>query len=210
MRRPSQNIELTFPWSPLLRYQQLGIPAIPTILLDGVFVEQSDDEIARRVQTIGGFPVILKQVGLSHGAGVQKIDSMRQLRDVLRTVDGRDIQKYALRQYLAVYRHARLVVLDGRVIDSIEYIVPEDDFRTNAGTVSVVPQKFDVEVEKAAIDTVNSLAAVMGGVDILIDVATQTPYVAECNSPCNFWRNQNTTGVPIAEKIIEYLAGDRT
>lgn len=207
--RPSDRIDLSFPWSAIIRYGQFDIATIPTIFLDEVFVSQEDDEIERRVQSIGGFPVILKRAGLSHGAGVYRVDSIQEFRNMIDRIEKHDVQKHILRRYLKAYRHARLIVLDGRVIDSIEYKIPDTDFRTNTGDISVTPQKFEDNVEQIAIAAVQSLMSVFSGVDILIDTTTDTPYIAECNSPCNFWRNQENTKVPIADMVIEYLVNSR-
>lgn len=201
----SDSVDLQFPLSSTMRQMLAGVQTIPTILLDETFAAYQEDELAEVVEGIGGFPVILKQGGLSHGQGVRLIKNVGQMLEAFRSVKGSDLQKMMLRQYLASYRHARLVVLNGQVVDSIEYLVPEDDFRTNAGEIKVVPQVFDDSVQALAVNAARQSSVAFGGADVLIDNASGKAYLAEFNTPCNFARNQLTTGTQIAEMLIDYL-----
>lgn len=204
----SDGVDLQFPLSSAMRQMLAGVQTIPTVLLDETYAAYQEAELTEVVQSIGGFPVILKQGGLSHGQGVRLMKDAGQLLEALRSVKGSDLQKMMLRQYLASYRHARLVVLDGEIVDSIEYLVPEDDFRTNAGKITVVPQVFDDSVQALALSAARLSSVAFGGADVLIDNASGKAYLAEFNTPCNFARNQLTTGVPIAEMLIDYLTAE--
>lgn len=156
------------------------------------------------VDYLGGFPVVIKVTGRSHGEGVMKIDSMDSLVSVIGFLKKMEIEKMVLRKFINFYRHARLIVLGDKVVDSIEYIVPENDFRTNAGTPVVKKEEFPDNFKEIAIKAVNSMNYEFGGVDILIDKKSN-PYLAEVNFPCYFPRNQLTTGVNVAEMMIDFL-----
>jgi RimK family alpha-L-glutamate ligase len=182
-----------------LTHQKIGLPIIRTI-----FDLPTDPKVLKKyVDYLGGFPIIIKAVGTSHGAGVMRVDSFQSLASLvgfLRSTDG----KFIMRQYLDFEQHARLIVVDNKVVDSAIYEKPTEDFRTNVKNIKIMPHKFSKEVEKIAIDSVKVLSSDFGGVDILID-KKGTPFLAEVNIPCYFPRLQLATGVDIAGSIIDML-----
>jgi hypothetical protein len=193
-------------WSQMLRLQSKGISVIPTVIVDEI--NNQEEQLQAAVESLGGYPVVLKQVGLSHGAGVELIDSQRSLVEKISKIDPQTADKYAIRKFIADYRHARLIVLDGRVIDSIEYIKPESDFRTNASAadIRVIEQDFGPEIESLGVSAVKEGSTTFAGVDILIDKGG-IGYLAEVNSPCFFARAQSCTGKDTAQRLVEYLVG---
>ena len=165
--------------------------------------------LKKYADNVGGFPLIVKALGRSHGAGVMKIDSLDSLYSVLDFAKGTGTKKLILREFIDSREHARLIVLGGRVIDSIAYIAQGDDFRTNVDEPRVEQRSFSKEYEDLAVKAVGLLNLEFGGVDILIG-KDGTPYLAEVNVPCYFPRCQEITGVPIAEKMITHLVQKAT
>jgi len=164
--------------------------------------------LKKYVNYLGGFPIIIKAMGGSHGVGVMKIDSFSSLFSV---IDYLTAQKgdFIIREFINVTKSARLVVLGDRVVDSIEYTAPEGDFRSNEGRVpNVKIKKFSEEAKKTAVDAVNVLDLEFGGVDMLID-KNGKHYIVEVNFPCFFPRCQSLTGTDISGMIIDYLV-DKT
>jgi len=162
------------------------------------------DLITKYVDYVGGFPVVLKATGGSHGVGVMKIDSLPSLLsivDYLHTSSRRVI----MMEYIDSPITARIIVLNKKVVASIQYKSPPDDFRTNAGHVpNVSARTFPPTINKLAIKAVESLGYHFGGVDILIDKNKQ-PYIAEVNFPCNFARAESVTGINIAQQLVTFL-----
>ncbi|MBI5037100.1 MAG: ATP-grasp domain-containing protein [Candidatus Kerfeldbacteria bacterium] len=155
------------------------------------------------VRYLGGYPVIIKIIGGSHGIGVLRADSRESLLSFMDYLDQEEMY-YILRSYIHVPNSARLIVLGAQVIDSIEYQVPEGDFRSNVGEApKVQPKKFDATLERSAVAAVQALGLEFGGVDILYD--TQSHYVVEVNFPCYFGRAQDATGFNTAGAVIDYL-----
>lgn len=158
----------------------------------------------RYVEYLGGYPVIIKAVGGSHGVGVMRFDSAPSLyagADFLMKSGGR----YIMRQFVEHDSHARLIVLGDRVVDSISYVKTTDDFRTNASeSPSVQPATFSPEIERIAVEATAAIGSDFGGVDIMIDRAGE-PHIAEVNVPCFFARAQLASGTDIARQIIEFL-----
>jgi carbamoylphosphate synthase large subunit len=192
-----------FPWGDAVRLQHLGMPNIPTILNVS---SNEDAKLARYVEQLGGFPVIVKAAGGSHGVGVMKVDSLESLRSVIGFISNDKSAEIALRQFIHNARHIRVVVIGGTVADIIEYNPQSDDFRTNAVSVPSVVDRNDLEerYRQIAIDAVAALDLEFGGVDLLIDTQGNA-YIAEVNYPCNFARNQMNTHTDIAAKMVEYL-----
>ena len=169
------------------------------------YIPENRDALRQCVEELGGFPIIIKALGGSHGVGVMRADSLESLfsvSDYLRTTG----ERFVLKEYCNVLSTARLIVLGDKVIDSIEYSANKNDFRSNEGkTPNVAPKKFDSRVEEVAIKATHSLGLEFGGVDIM--VTDSGPKVAEVNFPCFFPRCQLLTGTDIAGMMVDYLMG---
>lgn len=153
------------------------------------------------VEYLGGFPIILKATGGSHGIGVIRIDSIESLFSVADVLD-KSNQTYIMRKYINDCHHARLIVVGDKVVASIEYKKDVDDFRT--GDDDVIPADFGEKINKIAVKAVNILNIEFGGVDILID-KNKKPHIAEVNFPCYFPRAQDTADVDVAGMMLDYL-----
>lgn len=178
-----------------------GIRVIETVF----DIDATGADLERSVKRLGGFPIIIKAAGGSHGTGVGRVDSIDSLRSVLGLLKNTG-RKCLLRQYIPHSESARLIVLGDKVIGSVSYKKPQNDFRTNTeGGIKVEEKIFSKEIQTMAVKSVNSLGAEFGGVDIIID-QNNIPYLAEVNTPCYFPRVQNATGIDIAGMIVDHLA----
>lgn len=160
--------------------------------------------IDRYVDYCQGYPVIIKATGGSHGVGVIKVDSTSALYSLIDYLHGTRTP-IIMRQFIHARHSARLIVLDGRVIASIEYSAPAHDFRTNIGCHPIVKAKqFSPAVNRLAVQAVSAMGNLFGGVDILID-SQDRPYITEMNFPCNFARASAATGIDIADLIVKFF-----
>lgn len=161
--------------------------------------------LVRYADQLGGFPIILKAAGGSHGVGVMKIDSLETLFSVADYLLVHDKNDFILREYIDYTHHARLIVLGNKVIDSIEYKRVKGDFRSNVGDkLEVNKKKFSAKIEESAVSAVAALGWEFGGVDVLIG-RNDRHYLIEVNMPCFFPRCQMITGIDIAGMMIDYL-----
>lgn len=192
-----------FLWGSAIRLQQAGLPIIPTIFN---IHRTQDESLISYAEKLGGFPIVAKVSGGSHGAGVMRFDSAESLRSVMDVVADTKAGDVALRKYISNARHLRVVVLNGKVLDVIEYQPQPNDFRTNAVRVPQVKQVSNLSsvVKNDTIAAVDILGLGFGGVDVLIDEQGQH-FIAEVNHPCNFARNQQNTGVDIAGALVDSL-----
>lgn len=182
--------------------EKAGVPIIPTIY----DLPETQELQQRAVEKLGGFPVVIKATGGTHGHGVMKIDSLESLNSVADYL--RDQSPFfMLRQFIPHQRQGRLIVLDGEVIASHENL-RSIDFRTNTGSNSVRKRQVvvhDEMIQQIAIQAVESLHLRYGGVDILFHEKNNTPYVAEVNYPCYFLTTQEMTGIDVAGKLVDAL-----
>lgn len=190
-------------WGSAIRMQHAGLPVIPTIFnVSRIHAAR----VPAYVESLGGFPVILKSAGGSHGSGVMKFDTLESLQAVLDYISDDKSRDLVLRRFIANAQHLRLVVVGDQVVDTIRYRPQEDDFRTNAVAVPQVDPVTDVSVQilADAVQAVHCQGLEFGGVDILVDKEGDH-YIAEVNFPCNFARNQLNTGVDVVGHIVDYL-----
>lgn len=183
-----------------IKQAKVGIPMPRTIYS----ITRDRAALQHAVEHLGGFPLVAKVIGGSHGIGVMKVDSLAALYSLADYLAQKE-ERVMLRQFINVTSSARLIVLAGRVIDSIEYRAPAGDFRTNSSSrPTIFPQQYSAAIERVACRAVAALGLEFGGVDILIDHAGQ-PYVTEVNFPCSFTRAQLLTGTDIAGQMIDHL-----
>lgn len=207
---PESLFARAFGWGDEIRLQQAGLAAMPTIFNVG---GADGESLTAYVERLGGFPVVLKATGGSHGSSVMRLDSLESLRSVVGYVGRPSDARFALRKYISGARHIRLVVVGDRVVDAIRYLPQPGDFRTNSvATPSVeVYQREDstAYVFELAERAVATLGIEFGGVDVLIDERGEA-VIAEVNFPCNFSRNQAATGTDIAGALVDHLVAKAT
>jgi len=146
-------------------------------------------QLENYVKKLGGFPVVLKALGGTHGIGVMKIESISALIGITDFLLSQG-KLFVLKQFLPVRTSARLIVVGDKVVASLEYQAVGKDFRTNsAKKLKVRSKKYPKEFEALAVRATHAMGWEFGGVDVLIHKGK--PYVSEVNFPCNFVRAQN-------------------
>lgn len=159
--------------------------------------------LKKYVEYLGGFPLIIKAVGSTRGVGVIKVDSLAALysiADYLISLNG----KFILRQFIECASRLRLVVLGNKVITSVEYISPQDDFRTIEDYPETKVVKAPAIIEQTAVKSVEAIGVEIGGVDIVLDAAGNH-YLLEVNFPFSFQRPQKYSKVDIAGLMLDHL-----
>jgi acetyl/propionyl-CoA carboxylase alpha subunit len=179
-----------------------GLPIVPTVY----DLPTERTQLDRAVGKLGGLPIIVKEMGGTHGVGVMKFESMESLYsvvDVLRVKGG----NYVLRKYVDYTKHVRTIVVDDSVVAAIQYERVAKDFRSNVGgDIKVNPVLCDEVQTQIAVDAVKAKGVYIGGVDLLVDTNGDN-YIAEVNFPCFFPRAQHATGTDIAGAILSSLQG---
>jgi len=181
--------------------EKANLPSIKTI-----HDVSNREKLVDYADSLGGFPVIVKILGGTHGIGVIRVDSKESLLSLADFLNKEGI--YAImRQYIKHRKQARLVVLGNEVIAS-HINFSSFDFRTNVGKNIHRKREsfvFPKKIQDIAIKAVKSCELEFGGVDILFEEETNEPHIAEINFPFYFPTTQKLTGVDIAGKMIDYL-----
>jgi len=189
-----------------------GLQIIPTLIIDETWQQLDIQSLDKRIAKMGGFPIVVKMLGLSHGAGVRKVDNLDDLQAILMQLPP---EKYGsiVRKYLADYRHYRLIVIEDSVVAALEYHKPVDDFRTNATGEPIISavsvEELQDEVVRLALDGVRLRSSILGGVDILIDQTDNMAYLAEVNVPCNYARAEGPTNIDISRQLLDAMLRKR-
>ena len=179
-----------------------NLPVIKSVLT----FTNDREKLNKYSQYLGGFPIIIKSLGGSHGFGVMKIESLESLYSVADYLY-RDKELLVLRKFIKHKEQARLIVLGDKVIAHHTNIASQD-FRTNVGNKASrkrTLKEYTEEIKNIAVKAVKVLGYEFGGVDILFDEDTNKPYIAEVNMPCYFPTTQEMTGINISEQVIDYL-----
>jgi len=179
--------------------EAMGIPQPRTVHR----LPRDHESLARAVEVLGGFPVVIKIVGGTLGVGVMIIESMRSLRsvaDYLRTTG----DEFILRQFHEAEHVARLVVLGGSVIASLRYAIDDDDFRGLPYRQGGQIMAFGAEVETLALRASSAAEYEFTGVDILID-RMGVARVLEVNPPSNFVALERELNIPVGDMIVAHL-----
>jgi glutathione synthase/RimK-type ligase-like ATP-grasp enzyme len=183
-------------------HKKVGLPVVPSV----PFVPNTSEEIEKVVEQLGGFPMIVKVRGGSHGVGVIRVDSLGGLKSLLDYFRSGQVN-ILIRKYIPHDHYARLVVVGDRVVASHVAYVMDNEFRTNAGDDTQQRREavvFSPEVQAIAVRAVQALGLETGGVDLLFDKHGQ-PFLTEVNFPHDFSITQHFTGINIAEAMVKHL-----
>jgi glutathione synthase/RimK-type ligase-like ATP-grasp enzyme len=172
------------------------------------------------VAWLGGFPLVVKQVGASLGAGVFLAESMPALRSLAEYLHAQN-QICILRRYIKPRHLGRILVLDDQVIAAMEYRIAPGDFRgparsadggvrfSGAGTAldaSISGRAFDFSAATNA--AARKAAAIVGfgftGVDVLVDDNSE-PWILEVNPPSNFVASERDLAAPVSDLVVAAL-----
>lgn len=179
------------------------LPVIPSV----EFIPRKKADVLAVSNYLGGFPMVVKVSGGMEGQGIIRVDSIEALNSILDYLRGDTSAEIRLMKYINHDYYARVVVVSDKVIAATKDTAPTGDFRTNArgprqcpASAMVVPD-FVAEI---AVLAVQSVGAMVGGVDILFSDNGDV-YITEVNRPFNFAETQVITGVDIAGNIIDSL-----
>lgn len=183
------------------RCLEAGITCIPTIY----FPVLDPLELARQVEAVGGYPVIVKVMGSYGGQGIYKADSMSSLLSLLRNAISLASTDVIMEKYIAHSEQARIIVLGGEVIAEKGNLKNSEEIVLNTGLgFDQVKRGYSPEIRGMAIAACRAMGIEFGGVDIILGEDGKN-YLAEVNLPCAFQYTQEVTGIDIASKIVEFL-----
>lgn len=187
-----------------LQLERLGLPHPKTIVTENIeraygFASGLLDE---------GREVVLKPICRARGIGVTKLSRIRSREDLMQFLvwyarthaDG----VFYLQEYIPNHGYdVRCFVIDGEVVGRERRSNP-DDFRYNVSAGGVAEPFDDPAYDDLAIRVAEAVGLKITGLDILPG-EDGNPYVLEANSFPGYKALIDSTGIPIHERIVDYL-----
>lgn len=151
-----------------------------------------------------GFPVVVKKLKGTRGAGVLLCQDKSQFDDLANLLDGATSgADFLFQQYIAPShgRDVRLLVIDGKVIASMERRSTDGGFKSNI-SLGGSGQPYDAppEMMDLAINVAAELSLDVAGIDILFDAKGYR--VCEANSSPGFQGLERACGIDVPEMVF--------
>lgn len=155
-----------------------------------------------------GFPVVVKKLRGTRGAGVVLCQDRSQFDDVANLLDGAAPgADFLFQQYIKAShgRDVRVLVIDGRVVASMERRSSDGGFKSNI-SLGGHGMPFDAppEMAKLAIGVARDLQLDVAGIDILFDKDGYR--ICEANSSPGFQGLERACEVNVAETVFFAMA----
>ncbi|MDF2558426.1 MAG: hypothetical protein K0R71_2254 [Bacillales bacterium] len=187
-----------------LALAKVGLPAPKTFfspfLYDGM--KHRREQLFKLVSGELGFPFVLKEARGSFG---NQVYLMQNLPDFLEKVKELGHTPFLMQEFVKTSecRDIRLNVVGDKVVAAMLRESANGDFRANAsqgGTLSAYsPSRSEIEL---AIAAAKAVGADFAGVDLLF--GETGPLVCEVNSNAHLLNIYHTTGINVADFMIEY------
>ncbi|HEX6592989.1 MAG TPA: RimK family alpha-L-glutamate ligase [Bacillota bacterium] len=188
-------------------YQVLAnhrLPIPKTIVAPKVFGKQRNHSFAHLqlvAQTLG-FPMIVKEAFGSFGEQVYLIQTMDELREKVKELDGKP---YMFQQFIETSygKDLRLHVVGDEVVAAMKR-TSTDDFRANVTSGGTMEAYEPNPLEKQlAIAATKAIGADFAGVDLLF--GENGPVICEINSNAHIRNMYNCTHINVADFMIDYI-----
>jgi RimK family alpha-L-glutamate ligase len=187
-----------------LKLSRLGLSHPETLITENL--EQAYEFAARLLDS--GRNVVLKPLCRGRGIGVVMLDRIRSRGDLLQflawynRVHGQGV--FYLQEYIPNKGYdVRCFVIDGEVVGREKRSNPED-FRYNISLGGEAEAFEDPSYDELAVEVAEAVGFKIAGIDIL-PALDDTPYVLEANCYPGFTALIEATGIPIHERIVDYL-----
>jgi gamma-F420-2:alpha-L-glutamate ligase len=154
-----------------------------------------------------GFPVIIKTLSGSFGAGVFLAENKRQFKDLIKLAEiTKKSYNIIVQEFIkeSFGKDIRAFVLNGKVIGCMMRQATDDDFRANITRGGEgIPYQIDDEIEWLGGECARLLGLDIAGVDLLFHNGGYV--ICEVNSSPGFEGMDSYTKTNIAEQIVHYV-----
>ncbi|MDH3193245.1 MAG: 30S ribosomal protein S6--L-glutamate ligase [Acidimicrobiia bacterium] len=157
------------------------------------------------LEAVGGPPVVIKLLEGTQGLGVVLAETRKAAESVIGAFRQLDAN-ILVQEYIEESDGAdtRVIVVGGQAVAAMRRIAPVGEFRSNLHRgAKAVPVDLTPEEQKLAVDATRIMGLGVAGVDLL--QADRGPVVLEVNSSPGLEGIENTTGIDVADRIIEWL-----
>ncbi len=156
------------------------------------------------IEQVGGAPVIIKVARGTHGNGVVLAETRKAAKAVMQAfyVEG---VNFLVQEFIeeSAGSDVRALVVNGKVVASVERRSLDDDFRSNTHQGGVGrPTKLTDEEKRTAQKAAKAIGLTVCGVDMMR--SARGPLVLEVNSSASLKTPENITGYDVAGQVIDY------
>jgi len=187
-----------------LKLRSLGLPHPETLITENV--EMAYEFAARLLDS--GRNVVLKPLCRGRGVGVVMLDRIRSRRDLLQfltwynRVHGQGV--FYLQEYIPNRGYdIRCFIIDGEVVGREKRSNP-GDFRYNVSLGARAEAFTEPIYDELAMEVAEAVGLKIAGIDILPGLDGRA-YILEANCYPGFTALMEATGIPIHERIVDYL-----
>ncbi|MHA6287238.1 30S ribosomal protein S6--L-glutamate ligase [Maricaulis sp. CAU 1757] len=157
------------------------------------------------LDSVGGAPVVIKLLEGTQGVGVVLAETRRSAKSVIEAFRGAKVD-ILVQEFIKEAGGAdiRTIVVGGKVVAAMKRQGAEGDFRSNlhrggeASKIKLTPEERSTAVRAAKVMGLN-----VAGVDMLR--ANHGPVIMEVNSSPGLEGIENSTGIDVAAKIIDFI-----
>lgn len=169
------------------------------------FFLDTPQDVGLAIEMVGGAPLIIKLTEGTQGFGVMLAETERSARSILEGLLNQG-QHVLVQEFVAESEGSdiRAIVLNGQIIAAMKRTSIGDEFRSNVhrgGTQKAVDIK--AELSQTAKVSARALGLDFAGVDLIL--SNRGPLVLEVNPSPGLEGIENSTGINIAEKCIDFL-----
>lgn len=169
------------------------------------FVIEDLETFADAVEKLGGYPVVWKAPYGTFGMDVHLVPSFEEGQRIFDTYfKAQSATNFLIQEFIEESggRDTRVFVLEGKVLASMERQAQAGEFRSNVELgASTYAVEIDESMETLAIAAVDALGLDYGGVDIV--QSKRGPLILEVNANAGFKSLEETSGVKVAEALIQ-------
>jgi len=163
------------------------------------------DDIPDLINMVGGTPLVIKLLEGTQGIGVVLAETRKAAESVIEAFLGLKAN-IMVQEFIkeANGSDIRCFVVGDKGVAAMQRTGPEGDFRSNlhlGGSAQKV--KISPLERKTAVAAVKAMGLCVAGVDILR--SSRGPLVLEVNSAPGIEGIEQTTGIQVAEPIVEYI-----
>ena len=187
-----------------IRLKNYGLNQPKTVLVPN---ENSVEKSFENLDT--KFPIILKTLRGSKGVGVLFVESERSLNSVVQLIFKTDpMADLLIQEYIKTDFDVRVLILEGKIVATMQRDVLEGDFRSNYSQGAKV-KKYnlsELETEQSLL-AAKSVGGILSAVDFIPsnDPKNKPPYMLEVNSSPGTEGIEEASGKNIVKEILEHF-----
>ena len=187
-----------------IRLKNYGLNQPKTVLVPN---ENSVEKSFENLDT--KFPIILKTLRGSKGVGVLFVESERALNSVVQLIFKTDpMADLLIQEYIKTDFDVRVLILEGKIVATMQRDVLEGDFRSNYSQGAKV-KKYnlsELETEQSLL-AAKSVGGILSAVDFIpsSDPKNKPPHMLEVNSSPGTEGIEEASGKNIVKEILEHF-----